>query len=137
MLRKIIENGSLFFRAYVLLIFIDFGLRFFGFPKIVKICLKELKLAENSSASLDWDKISKTVRIAQKAFLFYLQPQTKCLERSLVICSLLRRSGIPAQFCIGCPKYPPFDFHAWVECDGRVVNDLDSIKETYVQVAVK
>ena len=137
MVKRIIENGSLFFRAYMLLIFVDFGLRFFGFPKIVKICLKEVKLAENSTASLDWDKISKTVRIAQKAFLFYLKPQTKCLERSLVICSLLRRLGIPAQFCIGCPKYPPFNFHAWVECEGRIVNDFDSIKDTYIQVAVK
>lgn len=137
MVKKIVENGLLFFRAYILLIFVDFGLRLFGFPKIVKICLKELELAENGTAVLDWDEISKTVRIAQKAFLLYLQPQTKCLERSLVICSLLRQLDIPAQFCIGCPKYPPFDFHAWVECEGRVVNDFDSIKETYVQVAVK
>ena len=137
MVKRIIENGSLFFRAYMLLIFIDFGLRLFGFPKIVNIFLKEVKLAENGTAVLDSDKISKTVQIAQKAFLFYFKPQTKCLERSLVICSLLRQLGIPAQFCIGCPKYPPFDFHAWVECEGRVVNDFDSIKDTYIQVAVK
>jgi len=137
MIKKFIENGSLFVRAYVLLIFVDFGLRVFGFPKIVKICLKERKLAENETATPDWDKISKTVQIAQKAFLFYIKPQTKCLERSLVICSLLRQLGIPAQFCMGCPKYPPFDFHAWVECEGRIVNDFDSIKDTYIQVAVK
>lgn len=137
MFKRIIENGSLFFRAYVLLIFVDFGLRFFGFPKIVKICLKERNFPANAIAAIDWVRLSRVVEIAQKTFRLYIVRRTECLERSLVICYLLRQECIPAQFCIGCTKYPPLDFHAWVECDGRIVNDRNSIKETHIKVAVK
>ena len=34
-----------------------------------------------------------------------------------------RRNGIAAQLVIGCRPLP-FESHAWVEVDGRVVNDL-------------
>ena len=134
MVKKIIKNGSVFFQAYMLLILVDFGLRLFGFQRIVKIFLKERNLVESA---VDWDRISKIVQIAEKTFRVYVRPRTECLERSLVICYLLRQEGIPAQFCIGCTKYPPIYFHAWVECAGYIVNDLDSIKKTHVKISIK
>lgn len=137
MAKKIMENGSMFFRAYVALIFVDFGLRFFGFRRTVKTVLKERNSAENEAAAIDWARISRTVEIAQRTFRLYLRPRTECLERSLVIYYLLRQEGIPAQLCIGCTKYPPLKFHAWVECAGRVINDLNSIKESHTKITVK
>ena len=137
MAKKIMENGSMFFRAYMLLIFVDFGLRFFGFQQTVKTVLKERNSAENATATIDWAHLSKIVEIAQKTFRLYIRPRTECLERSLVICYLLRQEGIPAQLCIGCTKYPPLKFHAWVECAGRVINDLNSIKESYTKITVR
>lgn len=137
MAKDIIEKGSIFFRAYVLLVFVDLGMRLFGFPKIAKICLKEVNLVEDATAAVDWAWVSKIVQIAERTFLLYIGRQTECLERSLVICYLLRQERIPAQLCLGCTKYPPLSFHAWVECAGRIVNDLDSIKDTHIKVAVK
>ena len=46
-----------------------------------------------------------------------------CLQRSFVATRLLRRHGFRAELVIGCRPLP-FESHAWVEIDGRVVNDL-------------
>ena len=46
-----------------------------------------------------------------------------CLERSLVLYWWLRRAGVPVQFRMGAQLYP-FLAHAWVERDGRVINDV-------------
>ena len=52
---------------------------------------------------------------------FYWKP-VRCLQRSVVTARLLRQYGIEAQVVIGC-RAAPFARHAWVEVDGRVVND--------------
>ena len=137
MVKQIIENSSMFLRAYVLIFLIDIGLRSFGFHQVARTLLKWQKSTGSKEAEIDWEKISKTVNIAKKSFRLYIRRRIECLERSLVVYSLLRREGIPAQLCLGCSKYPPLTFHAWVECDGRVVNDGDLVKERYVKVSVK
>jgi len=45
-----------------------------------------------------------------------------CLQRAIVTARLLRRYGFGAEVVIGC-RMLPFAGHAWVEIDGRVVND--------------
>ena len=45
-----------------------------------------------------------------------------CLQRSWVATRLLRRYGFPAELVIGY-RPTPIDSHAWVEIDGRIVND--------------
>lgn len=54
-----------------------------------------------------------------------------CLQRSAATTCLLRRYGIPAQLVIGTQKLP-FKAHAWVEVDGRVVNDKPYTPEMYL-----
>lgn len=50
--------------------------------------------------------------------------RTNCLERSLVLWSLLRARGIAAELRIGARKdAQTFEAHAWVECGGRVVSE--------------
>lgn len=56
---------------------------------------------------------------------------TACLERSYAACSVLRRHGVPATFCVGVSRNPPMRFHAWVEVDGQVVNDSQPIHSIY------
>ena len=51
-----------------------------------------------------------------------------CLQRSAVAVRLLRMSGIAARLVIGY-RPSPFFSHAWVEVDGRVVNDSPVYKE--------
>jgi hypothetical protein len=48
--------------------------------------------------------------------------QVKCLQRSVATTLLLRRAGVAAKFVAGAQKLP-FEAHAWVEVDGRVIND--------------
>jgi len=52
---------------------------------------------------------------------FYWKPLL-CLQRSVVTARLLRAEGFQAEVVIGC-RARPFFSHAWVEVDGRVVND--------------
>jgi len=51
-----------------------------------------------------------------------------CLQRSVVTTRLLRKSGIEGHMVIGYQPSPFFS-HAWVEVDGRVVNDSPAYKE--------
>jgi len=53
-----------------------------------------------------------------------------CLQRSAATACLLKRYGVPAQMVIGA-QHMPFRAHAWVEVDGRVVNDKPYTPEMY------
>ncbi len=53
-----------------------------------------------------------------------------CLQRSAATAWLLKRYGVRAQMMIGAQQMP-FRAHAWVEVDGRVVNDKPYIREMY------
>jgi hypothetical protein len=54
-----------------------------------------------------------------------------CLQRSAATVLLLRQYGIDAQLAIGA-QVLPFKSHAWVEVDGKVVNDKPYISEFYL-----
>ena len=56
--------------------------------------------------------------------------QVRCLERSAATACLLRSRGVAAELVIGA-QHTPFKAHAWVEVDGRVVNDRPYIPEIY------
>lgn len=53
-----------------------------------------------------------------------------CLQRSAAAACLLKRSGVPAQVILGAQQMP-FKAHAWVEVDGRIVNDKPYMREIY------
>ena len=53
-----------------------------------------------------------------------------CLQRSAATACLLKKYGVPAQMVIGAQQMP-FKAHAWVEIDGRVVNDKPYMPEMY------
>jgi hypothetical protein len=56
--------------------------------------------------------------------------QVLCLQRSAATVCLLKRHGISAAMVIGAQTLP-FKAHAWVEVDGRVVNDKTYVQEMY------
>jgi hypothetical protein len=56
-----------------------------------------------------------------EACVWYFK-RVPCLQRSAVTTCLLRRHGLAADLVIGF-RPTPFESHAWVEMDGRVVND--------------
>lgn len=56
---------------------------------------------------------------------------TACLERSYAACCLLRKVGVPVELCVGVRGSAPMQFHAWLELDGRVINDAQAVRTTY------
>ena len=61
------------------------------------------------------------VAVAKAAALF--PGRALCLEQSLTLYALLRRSGLRARLRLGVQSYP-FGAHAWVEADGEPLNDI-------------
>jgi hypothetical protein len=56
--------------------------------------------------------------------------QSLCLQRSFVTTYLLRKGGVAAQMVMGAQKLP-FKAHAWVEVDGRAINERSNVQVTY------
>jgi hypothetical protein len=55
-----------------------------------------------------------------------------CLKRSLTLWTLLRYNGIASELRIGTRKSDGrFEAHAWVECDGNVLNDSHDVHTRY------
>src|SRR6266850_7633593 len=53
-----------------------------------------------------------------------------CLQRSAVTTCLLRSCGVSAQMVMGARKLP-FKAHAWVEVDGKAVNERLDVQSIY------
>ena len=116
---------TLFIRAYLLLIYFDFYLAkgsfaaFYG--KIGNRPLGDTTVSENA--------IQKICSAVDLACIWYWK-EVLCLQRSAATTFLLKQNGISAQLFIGAQKIP-FRAHAWVEVDGRVVNDKPYMREIY------
>jgi len=58
----------------------------------------------------------------------------KCLGRSLTLWALLGRRGVASEVVIGVrPGGEPLDAHAWVEVDGRPVNETQETVDSYAR----
>jgi transglutaminase superfamily protein len=64
-----------------------------------------------------------------EACVWYVKP-AYCLQRSAVTVRLLRRSGFDGRLIIGY-RPVPFESHAWVEIDGRIVNDRPQYRKYF------
>jgi hypothetical protein len=79
------------------------------------------------SASLD--SVEPICSAVDMACIWYCK-EVLCLQRSAVTACLLRDYGVPANMVIGTQQIP-FKAHAWVEVDGKVVNDKQYVQEIY------
>lgn len=73
--------------------------------------------------------VARICAAIDEACIWYWR-QVLCLQRSAATTCLLRRYGVDAQMVIGAQQMP-FKAHAWVEVDGRVVNDKAYMREMY------
>ena len=73
--------------------------------------------------------VEKVCAAVDMACIWYWK-EVLCLQRSSATACLLKRYGVPAQMMIGAQQMP-FRAHAWVEVDGRVVNDKPYMREMY------
>ena len=75
------------------------------------------------------DAVKRICSAVDMACIWYWK-EALCLQRSAAAACLLKRYGVPAQLVIGAQQMP-FKAHAWVEVDGRVVNDKSYMPELY------
>jgi hypothetical protein len=76
------------------------------------------------------DGITRKICSAVDLACIWYWKHVLCLQRSAVAACLLRDYGIPAELVIGA-QHMPFHAHAWVEVQGRVVNDKSYTNEMY------
>lgn len=110
---------------------------FFGFA-MINIMLKTLGFSALCESVKGWpvsrmaahsEAQQEICDAVDRATILYPK-QAVCLQRSAITTCLLRQGGIEARMVIGCRKIP-FKAHAWVEVDGQVVNDKNSVQKTY------
>lgn len=75
------------------------------------------------------DAVERICSAVDIACIWYWK-EALCLQRSAAAVCLLKKHGVPAQMVIGAQQMP-FKAHAWVEVDGRVVNDKPYTAEVY------
>ncbi len=109
----------------------------------LKLILFDLYLARGNFASLyeqvrkypigkrvpPPDAVERICSAIDIACIWYWK-EALCLQRSAATACLLKKYGVPAQMVIGA-QHTPFKSHAWVEVDGRVVNDKPYTPEMY------
>jgi Transglutaminase-like superfamily len=76
------------------------------------------------------DAVERVNDAIDMACIWYWK-EALCLQRSAATACLLKKYGVPAQMVIGTQQMP-FKAHAWVEVDGRVVNDKPYTPKMYV-----
>ena len=129
----------MFVRAAVLLPLISLSLRSRGF-RLTQGALQKLAAGAKgaevhrssrrvcSSPRRLQSQLARMVRAAARRSLI----KTSCLEESLVLWFLLQREGIAADLRIGARKIAGnFDAHAWVECDGEALNQVEEVHRHY------
>lgn len=94
-----------------------------GFKQVHRTVLKQQVAAGTTPPELE-AAICDAVSLAS---CFYWRP-VFCLQRSFAATVLLRQHGIEGLLVIGY-RPAPFFSHAWVEVNGRVVNDSPGYKE--------
>lgn len=89
--------------------------------------VKRSKVNDNPAGSNVVDRVCVAVNYA----CIWYPKQTLCLQRSFVTTYLLKKHGVRAQMVFGAQKLP-FKAHAWVEVDGRAINERSNVQTTYV-----
>jgi hypothetical protein len=113
--------------AFFALLVADVVLKLGGFPQLQRI-VKRWPMSRKHVETAD-ATIACVCGTVDRATRLYVK-HTWCLQRAAVTTCLLRTKGVPAEMVIGCRKMP-FHGHAWVEVNGRVVNDNEMVHSFY------
>ncbi|MBD1855910.1 MULTISPECIES: lasso peptide biosynthesis B2 protein [Leptolyngbya] len=77
-------------------------------------------------------QVERTVRLVEIAARQYSSRWANCLKRSLVLWYLLRCQGIASELRIGVRREQgEFQAHAWVECQGKILNDIPDVHQSF------
>jgi hypothetical protein len=115
----------LFFQAFFMLIAYDILSALCRFQTIYSM-VRSWKVKGKTAEAGVVDRVCVAVNYA----CIWYPKQALCLQRSFVVIYLLRKHGIAAQMILGAQKLP-FKAHAWVEVDGRPINERSNVQATY------
>jgi Transglutaminase-like superfamily len=82
-----------------------------------------------ASRAADSDSVDRVCTAVNYACIWYPK-QVLCLQCAFVSTYLLRKNGVRANMVLGAQKLP-FKAHAWVEVDGRAINERSNVQATY------
>lgn len=111
----------LFGRALWELLRYDLVRLIFGFDSLYR------QLERQKATARSMETVARVCDAVVLASCFYVRP-VLCLQRSVVGTRLLRKHGISADLVIGY-RPSPFLSHAWIEVDGRIVNDAPAYQQ--------
>lgn len=112
-------------KAYLKLIHFDFYLARGNFEALYDK-VRNYPVAPRTPETYDIELVNHAIDMS----CIWYWKEALCLQRSAATACLLKRYGVPAQMVIGAQQMP-FKAHAWVEVDGRVVNDKPYMAEMY------
>jgi hypothetical protein len=115
----------LVFKAYSKLIYFDLYLARGNFSSLYEK-VRNFPVGKRAPRSGVVEEICSAMDMA----CIWYWKEALCLQRSAATACLLRQDGVSAQMVIGAQQLP-FKAHAWVEVDGRVVNDKPYVHEMY------
>jgi hypothetical protein len=115
----------LFFRALFMLLAYDILNAICRFQTLHSM-VRNWKVQSKTDGAGIIDKVCMAVNFA----CIWYPKQSLCLQRSFVTTFLLRKHGVRAQLVLGAQKLP-FKAHAWVEIDGRAINERSNVQATY------
>jgi len=125
------QERWLLIKAIVLLPVIAIGLLFMNFQRLRELLERFLPVPGDNTGVDTLDRATCTARLVQAAADRMPLAMT-CLVRSTTLWWLLGRQGIDSEIRIGVNRDKgEFHAHAWVEIDGRVLNDRDDIHTRY------
>ena len=114
--------------AYAALLLADLLLRGGGYRRFRRR-IAGWPVARTARRPVDPAKVCGEVDTAAS----YYFKRAWCLQRSAAATCLLRRAAMPAHLVIGVREVP-FMSHAWVEVDGRVINDTAAVRRVYREI---
>lgn len=115
----------LVFESWFRLLFVDLMLRLGGFQRLHRLLYRR-KARPIDKCGLSTGALSHAMDLA---CAFYFR-QVSPLERSAAAALLLRRHGWKADLILGVQIFP-YELYAWIEVEGRIVNDRPNLLEVY------
>lgn len=122
----------LLFQAIILIFAVSLAQRWTSVRRLHAVLLRLSKTGRSATSvrrqSFAADDVARLVRIAAHRGI----PGSTCLPQALVLWTLLRRHGFDAAIHFGVRKNAgALEAHAWVEIEGRVLNDTDDVGERF------
>jgi hypothetical protein len=109
-------------RCVVALGVASLGVRLVGVNRTLRAIRTWTRERANGVAVADPVAVATDVAGRVAGVAAFMPGRVRCLEQSLALFALLRHLGIDAAFRIGVRPYG-FFAHAWVECNGRPIDE--------------